>query len=221
MFIDLGSEEPNISDDEIGETTGNLFSTNNLLSVQDSDGENVEFIISSGESSDEETSQRKLTQHRISTCVNVFSANGYPNGIIDKLDKDYRLGTLYESETDSAKIKSDTDPEFNSKNTSLAESPPINARIRKYSSAKHPGVIPHDTTKRKRLPSCHCKEFLKNTKRRFFVILLAYIGFLCVGAVIFMLIEKPGVEQSGLSNMDIIDTLYDCHCLSCKLNYVY
>nr|CUU99005.1 hypothetical transcript [Hymenolepis microstoma] len=214
MFIDLGSETPHISDDEIGEAIGKAFSRENLFDIQDSDGENVEFIISSCESSDDENSQQRLPVPRTSNSQNPISFNAYPSRSIDRVGRDYPLGTLYESETDSAKMKSDTDQDNISHPSCSTESSPPRPRIRKFSSAEHPDVILQDTVKRKRLPPCRFNACIKDPKRRYFVTLFAYIAFLCLGSLIFIVIEKPNISQSGLPNTEIIESLYDCHCLS-------
>ncbi|KAM3181163.1 hypothetical protein ACTXT7_014893 [Hymenolepis weldensis] len=181
MFIDLGSEAPHISDDEIGEAAGTLFSRENLFDIQDSDGENVEFIISSGDSSDEENPQQQLNEPHSSNSRNLIAVNGYQSRAIHRVNRDYRLNTLYENVTLSSKMKSDTDQDKNSQpSCSTKSSAPI-PRRRKYSSAKHPGVILQYTTTR-RLPPCRCKAFFENPKWRYFFTLLAYIAFICLGS---------------------------------------
>ncbi|VUZ47863.1 unnamed protein product, partial [Hymenolepis diminuta] len=212
MFIDLGSETPHISDDEISEAAGTLFPGENLFDIQDSDGENVEFIISSGESSDEESPQQRLNELRISNSCNLIAVNGYQSRAIHRVNKDYRLDTLYESVTVSSKMKLDTEQDKISQPSCSTESPGPTPRMRKYSSAKHPGVILRYTTTR-RLRPC-CKAFFENPKWRYFFTLLAYIAFMCLGSFIFLLIEKPDISQSGLLNTEIIESLYDCHCHS-------
>lgn len=215
MFIDLGGEGPHISDDEISEAAGTLFSGENLFDIQDSDGENVEFIISSGDSSDEENPQQRLNEPRISNSRNLIAINGYQSRAIHRVNRDYRLDALYESVTVSSKMKLDTHQgKISQPSCSTESSAPI-PRMRRYSSAKHPGVILHYTTTR-RLPPCRCKAFFENPKWRYFFTLLAYIAFMCLGSFIFLLIEKPDISQSGLLNTEIIESLYDCHCHSCK-----
>ncbi|KAM7542447.1 hypothetical protein Aperf_G00000005024 [Anoplocephala perfoliata] len=214
MFIDLGSEVPPISDDEIGEVAATLFSREDLFSIKDSDGENVDLILSSGDSSDDDNLQELLNRPRFSSARNSVVSSVIPSLDHGRVESTYRPETECEGEVCSLRANCDTDEVNPSQPSFSADGAASGIPTRKYSSVKGLGSIPEDSLKIKR-HLCRFKSVLKEPRLRYAMTFFAYVCFMCLGSLIFKWTEKSDSDNLQLF-YEIIESLYNCQCLSAE-----
>lgn len=214
MFIDLGSEAPPVSEDEIGEIAATLFSSKDVFSIQDSDGENVEFIISSGDSSDDDNVQELLNKSSPSVDRNSVFPTVIPCAVRESVEDKNLSEIVYDCEVDSTRVECDAVRDITSQPPCSTDGNAPELPKRKYSSVKSLGDVLEDSMNTRR-HLCQFKSVLKMPRLMYAMTLLAYVCFMCLGSFIFKYTETP--DFGKLESIDkIIGSLYNCQCFSGK-----
>ena len=228
MYINIGGQTPENIENEVNSSSQNCLSSEEVISLDDSDNDNVEFVISSGSDSEwnfDSLSCKTLAdgacigwkRHRTSSDQSFVSSESNvndPNQMgktgplhvvaerkcqfnagrtrgFDNFNQPPYVSSRWADERDNSRVCSKRFSTPRSSTDFVFEKPSFSKMV--YKS----------------------KRCCKTRSTKFFILLISYILFMCIGSVCFQHIEKPIQKRHPEEiRKEVISVLEECNCLS-------